>query len=86
VDGGPAPVTQPPTFTDLRKLLGFGVVRLKVLWALTQEPCLDEQDWSGEFVVMISRNEGRTGSRGRFVKWAVRRALREVEVEVSSGD
>jgi hypothetical protein len=53
--------------------LGFGLVRLKLLLALSREACLDTPGWSGEFVANI-------GARGQ-VKAGVRAALREVRIE-----
>jgi hypothetical protein len=58
------------TFAQLRHLLGFGVVRLKILLALQRQECLDYPDWRGRFVAEI-------GHRGQ-VKAGVEPAKQEV--------
>jgi hypothetical protein len=44
------------TFAQLRHMLGFGVVRLKILLALRRETCLDYPDWQGRFVAEIGKH------------------------------
>ena len=61
------------TFAQLRQLLGFGVVRLKLLLAIRREACLDCPGWSGEFRATI-------GPQGQ-VKAAAIRSLEEVRVD-----
>jgi hypothetical protein len=58
------------TFAQLRHLLGFGVVRLKILLALQRQQCLDYPDWQGRFVVEIGKHSQ--------VKAGVEPARREV--------
>jgi hypothetical protein len=58
------------TFAQLRHMLGFGVVRLKILLALRRETCLDYPDWRGRFVAEVGH--------GSQVKAGVEPARQEV--------